>query len=158
MRALKRADVPSTKEPAGLFRGDGKRPDGLILFPWQIGRSLTWDVAVVDTLANSHTPTTSVTPCGAAEAASTRKRAKCENVVNDFDLVDKYSAFLDLEGVHEGNLTFLGDPMLQGRATNKVLQENIADLERAIKRLTLLQAHDVLCLLKNSIAVPDCTC
>ena len=28
-RALKRADVPSTKEPAGLLRGDGKRPDGL---------------------------------------------------------------------------------------------------------------------------------
>ena len=35
-RALKRADVPSTKETAGLFRGDGKRPDGLTLVPWQV--------------------------------------------------------------------------------------------------------------------------
>ena len=39
-RDLKRADVPSTKEPAGLLRGDGKRPDGLTLVPWQSGRSL----------------------------------------------------------------------------------------------------------------------
>ena len=50
---MKRADVPSTKEQAGLLRGDGKRPDGLTLVPWQSGRSLTWDVTVVDTLANS---------------------------------------------------------------------------------------------------------
>ena len=75
-RALKRANVPSTKEPAGLLRGDGKRLDGLTLVPWQSGRSLTWDVTVVDTLANSYTPTTSVTSCGSAEAAATRKRAK----------------------------------------------------------------------------------
>ena len=32
-RALKRADIPSTKEPNGLLRGDGKRPDGLTLVP-----------------------------------------------------------------------------------------------------------------------------
>ena len=32
-RALKCADVPSTKEPAGLLRGDEKRPDGLTLVP-----------------------------------------------------------------------------------------------------------------------------
>ena len=44
--------------------------------PWQNGRSLTWDVTFVDTLASSYTPTTSVTPCGAAEVAATRKRAK----------------------------------------------------------------------------------
>ena len=39
-RALKRADVPLTKEPAGLLRSDGRRPDGLTLVPG--GRSVTW--------------------------------------------------------------------------------------------------------------------
>ena len=29
-----------------------------------------------------------------------------------------------------------------------------SDLDRAINRLSLLQAHDALCLLKNSIAMP----
>ena len=49
LRALKRADVPLTKEPAGLLIGDGKRPDCLTLVPWQSGRSLTWYVIVMDT-------------------------------------------------------------------------------------------------------------
>ena len=39
-RALKRAGVPSTKEPSRLSRTDGKRPDGLTLIPWQNGRRL----------------------------------------------------------------------------------------------------------------------
>ena len=78
---MKRADVSSTKELAGLLRGDGKRPDGLTLVPWQSGRSLTRNVTVVDSLASSYTPTTSVTPCGAAEAAAMRKRAKHAEII-----------------------------------------------------------------------------
>ena len=64
-----------------IIRGDGKRPDGLTLVPWQNERSLTWDVTVVNTLASSYTPTTSVTSCGAAEAAATRKRAKYADII-----------------------------------------------------------------------------
>ena len=51
-------------------------------------------------------------------------------------------------------MTLLGAPVLSGRATDKVLQETISDLDRAIDRLSLLEAHDALCLLKNSIAMP----
>ena len=46
-RALNSAGVPSTKEPTGLCRQDGKRPDGLSLIPWQNGKPLVWDVTVV---------------------------------------------------------------------------------------------------------------
>ena len=80
-RALKCADVPSTKEPAGLLRGYGKRPDGLTLVSWQSGHSLTWDVTVVDTLASSYMPTTSVTPCGVEEAAAKWKRTKYAEII-----------------------------------------------------------------------------
>ena len=52
--------------------------------PWQSGCSLTSDVTVVDTLASSYTPTTSVTPCGAAEAAATRKRAKYSEIIQSY--------------------------------------------------------------------------
>ena len=34
-RSLVAAGVPSIKEPAGLLRSDGKRPDGLTQIPWQ---------------------------------------------------------------------------------------------------------------------------
>jgi len=40
------ARVPVTKEPSGLFRTDGKRPDGLALVQWQSGKSMCWDVTV----------------------------------------------------------------------------------------------------------------
>ena len=59
-RAFASAKIPVMKEPSGLFRNDGKRPDGLTLIPWhralsswQRGLSLTWDVTVVTTLADS---------------------------------------------------------------------------------------------------------
>jgi len=37
------------KEPAGLSRDDGKRPDGVTLLPWAKGKPLAWDVTVPDT-------------------------------------------------------------------------------------------------------------
>jgi len=37
-RSLSKAGCPSIKEPQGLLRSDGKRPDGLTLIPWQDGR------------------------------------------------------------------------------------------------------------------------
>jgi len=39
------------KEPSGLLRTDGKRPDGVTLLPWKQGKCATWDVTVSDTLA-----------------------------------------------------------------------------------------------------------
>jgi len=53
-RAIQSARIPVTKEPVGLTRLDGKRPDGLTLIPWQGGKPLTWDVTVVSTLAASY--------------------------------------------------------------------------------------------------------
>ena len=75
-RTLKRIDVPVIKEPSGLLRDDGKRPDGLTLVPWQNGRCLTWNATVVDSLAPPYLSATSSLPGSAAEAAATRKRSK----------------------------------------------------------------------------------
>jgi hypothetical protein len=52
--ALVRAEIPSSKEPVGLSRSDGKRPDGITLVPWTAGKNAIWDVTVVNTLAASY--------------------------------------------------------------------------------------------------------
>ena len=57
----------------GLTRLDGKRSDGLALIPWQHGKSLTWDVTVVSTLADSYLHVTSHSAGGAAETASVQE-------------------------------------------------------------------------------------
>jgi len=52
MAAVIAANVPTAKEPSGLLRSDGKRPDRLSLIPWQNGNSVTWDdVTVADTMS-----------------------------------------------------------------------------------------------------------
>ena len=75
-RALTRANIPAIKEPTGLLRSDGKRPDGLTQIPWQAGKGLTWDVTIADTLAASYLASTSLTAGSAAEIAATKKIAK----------------------------------------------------------------------------------
>jgi len=48
------AGILCTKEPLGLSRSDGKRPDDLSLVPWEAGKPLTWDVTVICPLADSY--------------------------------------------------------------------------------------------------------
>ncbi len=52
-QALSLAGYPSTMEPNGLSRNDGKRPDGMTLVPWTKGLSVIWDFTCVDSLAPS---------------------------------------------------------------------------------------------------------
>ena len=75
-RAFKRAQVPAVKEPAGLSRDDGKRPDGVTLLPWAKGKPLAWDVTVPDTYADSHLTDTATTAGAAADKAASNKEIK----------------------------------------------------------------------------------
>merc|ERR1711963_212811 len=68
-RALVSAEIPARREPLGLCWKDGKRPDGVTLFPYKQGKCLLWDATIVDTLADSYVPATSKSPGKAAERA-----------------------------------------------------------------------------------------
>ena len=72
-RALATAGVPSVLEPTGLTRNDGKRLDGLSLFPWSMGRNLIWDYTCSDSLCKSYVTKTSKEAGKAAEMAEERK-------------------------------------------------------------------------------------
>src|SRR6218665_3532435 len=73
-RALTKADTPCTKEPSGLIRTDGKRPDGATLVPWARGKYIAWDFTAIHTCAASYLHLSSSVPGGAAEHAADRKR------------------------------------------------------------------------------------
>jgi hypothetical protein len=75
-RALQSAGLPSILEPAGLDRGDGKRPDGMTIFPYSNGRCLVWDATCVDTFASTNIINSAVNPSSAAEAAEGAKKQK----------------------------------------------------------------------------------
>ena len=78
-RSLTSAKVPARLEPNGLYRSDGKKPDGISLLPWKEGKCLIWDVTCPDSFAPSHLASS------ASGAGVVAKQA--ENVKNS-----KYSA------------------------------------------------------------------
>ena len=73
-------DLPSMLEQRGLYRIDDKRPDGVTMIPWEMGKQLMWDVTVVDTLATSRLNQDSLcNPGTTATEAEARKIEKyCE--------------------------------------------------------------------------------
>ena len=64
------------RAPLGLLRDDGKRPDGVTMIHWSLGRCVAWDVMVPGTYAATHLPLTSITPSAAADRAATNKKMK----------------------------------------------------------------------------------
>ena len=72
-RSLHSANVPAHLEPTGLYRSDGRRPDGISIIPWKGGKCLLWDATTPDTFAPSHR---SVAARGAGEVALQSERLK----------------------------------------------------------------------------------
>lgn len=86
-RALNRANIPAIKEPQGLVRSDGKRPDGVTQIPWSEGKCVSWDVTVTDTLAASNVSIASSAAGSAAEAAACKKLQKYAEIMNSYTFV-----------------------------------------------------------------------
>ena len=70
LRAIKKAQIPASKEPIGLSRSKGKKPDEATLVPWSHGKLLAWNLIVPDTYSASHIQATAISAGAAAEKAS----------------------------------------------------------------------------------------
>ena len=86
-RAFHSAGIPVTKEPTGLLRSDGKRPDGMTLIPMEAGKSVVWDVTVTCTTAESYVASSADEAGAAAKMAAARKTTKYG------DLAPQYSFY-----------------------------------------------------------------
>ena len=86
-RALASAGTPAMLEPPGLSRLDGKRPDGLTLFPWKGGKNLIWDYTCRDTLASSHIAGTSKETGKAAKEAESSKNSLYIDLVTEYEFI-----------------------------------------------------------------------
>ncbi len=78
-RALTSAKVPSRLEPSGLYRTDGKRPDGITVVPWKSGQLLVWDATCPDTFAQSYS-SSATREAGAVAALAEEKEDKYANL------------------------------------------------------------------------------
>ena len=79
-------DLPLMLEPRGLYRTDGKRPDGVTMIPWEMGKQVLWDVTIVDALAPSRLNKGSLCRPGttATEAEARKIEKYCELINNGY--------------------------------------------------------------------------
>ena len=79
-RGLNSAGIPSILEPTGTSRNDGKRPDGMTLFPLKNGKAMVWDATCVDPLAKSNLNLSALRPGSASAHAEKQKCLKYSNL------------------------------------------------------------------------------
>ena len=72
-RTLNTAGLPAILEPVGLDSADGKRPDGITVFPFSQGKSLVWDATCSDTFCQTSLLDSALNPGSAANKAEERK-------------------------------------------------------------------------------------
>ena len=91
-QSLSSTHIPSVLEPRHIYKTDQKRPDGLTLVPWAVGKQLLWDVTVVDSLAPCRINSGYVCDPGtAAVEAEERKNDKYKDLVDDGYLFQQLS-------------------------------------------------------------------
>ena len=145
-RGMASAGVPATKEPVGLSRDDGKRPDGTTLIPWHDGKNLAWDVTVINTVADSYIGLSAQQPCGAAENAAERKNLKYSSLPST--LLFQPVAFETLGPLNSSAVEFITE---LGRRISFSSSEP-REITFLFQRLsTVIQRFDALCL-KESFA------
>ncbi|XP_063630746.1 zinc finger protein 570-like [Cydia splendana] len=103
-RSLATINVPALLESTGIIRDDGKRPDGVSLVPWSLGRMLVWNATCVDTLAPSHLQRTTVKAGGAAESAEILKRLVKKEVKEEMQRVKDEPVYDDSAETSEAAL------------------------------------------------------
>ncbi|KAL5509461.1 hypothetical protein EMCRGX_G004842 [Ephydatia muelleri] len=74
--------VVSVLQPAcpGLYRSDGKRPDGITTVPWKCGQLLVWDATCPDTFAPSYSTIAAQQVGAVAQQAEDKKTQKYKHL------------------------------------------------------------------------------
>lgn len=144
--AFSSAGFPNKLEPPSLSRRDGKRPDGLTSYPWSHGKSLIWDVTVVNTIASTYVNNTSVKSGSAADQA---ERDKHNNYI---DLKAQYLftplAFETLGAIGPETRIFLkklGKLMARNSGEPRSLDFLLQRVSIAIQRGNAISVRDTHC-------------
>ena len=86
-RGFAEARVPTRLEPSHLTLADGKRPDGLTLIPWALGKSVVRDASTCSTLCASNVEATGRRAGAAAQKSAQAKMRKYQQFSREFQVV-----------------------------------------------------------------------
>ena len=95
---LNAAEIPCHLEPNGLYRSDGKRPDGVTMDPWSGIKVLVWDATCPDTLAPSYISLATREASAIAKEAEQQKKAKNSHLERTNSFIPVAVEILDVFG------------------------------------------------------------
>src|SRR6218665_3058935 len=81
-------------------------------------------------------------------------RAKCEIIFQNCDQKANDASFHGFKETPLGEATLLGSPLMPGPAVYMGLNKKVEYLERGGGRLSIINSHDALILLRNGLSVP----
>jgi len=150
-RSFSAGGVSIIKEPTGLSRSDGKRPDGLSLVPWQNGKALCWDVTVICPLADSYISAAALDALAAAELSASCKEVKYAGLDGRYMFAP--IAFENLEVPSDSTRQLLS---YLGRRLTDILGES-CETSYLFQRSSVLVQRFNAVLLHHSLPDHDCT-
>ena len=81
--------------------------------------------------------------------------SKCEIITDDADVVQKVKAIAPaIRHISTASAMLLGAPIGSDQCVDEVLEAKLQELRRLADRVSLLNAHDALFLLKNCFSIP----
>ena len=80
--------------------------------------------------------------------------SKCEIIYKNTTKQFESSAFEGFQRIELDHLCLLSVPILRESATDNCLREKCIELNKGIARLSILQAHEAMIILKNSLSIP----
>ena len=84
--------------------------------------------------------------------------SKCELITDDLEVVSKFQSVApDIKHVSTASAMLLGAPIGGEQSIDDILSTKLQELQRLSNRLTLLEPHDALFLLKNCFSIPKLT-
>ena len=142
-RAFGTASIPAVKEPSGLCRNDGKRPDGLTLIPWQGGKPLVWDATVVTPLASSYVDRAATGAGVVSDLAADRKLDKYSSLSSAYTI--QPIAVDNLGGFSTSTTSFLSELGRRLSSVSNDSNETLYLFQRisvALQRFNSVLLHD----------------
>ena len=149
-RSLDSARIPSHLEPSGLFRSNGRRPDGSSIVPWKERKILVWDATCPDTLATSYVSIASAEAGVVAREAEHRKQAKYCHIEDSHYFVPIAIEPLGTMG-HEARcfLKELSHRIYLATEDSHTHQHLIQHLSVAVRRENAAAVHGCICVGKG---------
>ena len=139
-------------EPVGLDRGDGKRPDGMTVFPFSMGKCLIWDCTCVDSFSSSALALTATEPGSASRSAEVRKNLKyevlCDRYIFQAIAIETSCVFGRDTNAFISRLGHLTTSISGERREAEFFSANVCHLQQSVETPNLLhkqaaQAHEL---------------